>query len=91
MGSPGAKLVARASPGPTGVPVSYGPPAPADAPISSGGAAEDEIVPADIMPELDYAIVKQRHSGGLTYFKGPYEIVNGLRWVLRAPRSDGLL
>ena len=91
VGSPAAKLVVQAPPGPTGVPVSYGPPAPADAPLSSGGAAEDDMVPADIMPELDHPIVKHRHSGGLTFFKGPYEIVNGLQWVLRTPRSDGLL
>ena len=91
VGPAPAKGLSHAPPSSTGVPVTFAYPDPQDAPITSGGVEEEDVVPGDLLPELDYPFVKHRNSGGITWFKGPYEIVSGLEWVLRIPRTDGQL
>ena len=69
-GQGSAKSPPLVPPAPAGLPVSYGPggdtghasakrqplasSSPAGAPLASGGVDEEDVVPGDLMPELDY-------------------------------------
>ena len=54
--------VSHAPPAPAGDPVPIYPEGSSDAPLASGGVDEEDVLPANLMPELDYTLIKHSPS-----------------------------